>query len=129
VANDNFRMRSAPVEGTYHVLTGLEAPSGGVVAGQMGQATDTYYVVVTDVAEGEEFAAAYHIERIELPCNATTTGEFTVGEKVYIDLVNQIIVDSAAASALDLIGVVTKAPVLGATWVEIEFDGKLHIVA
>jgi len=129
MARDGFRMRSAPGEGTYHVLTGQTAPSGGYTAGQMVKLEDTYGVIVSDADSGDLVAVAYKIERIELPCNAASTGEFALGEKVYIDTVNQIIVDSAAQSGLDVIGVVTKAPAAGATWVEIEFDGTLHIVA
>lgn len=122
-----FRLRTAPGEGTYHVLS-FTIASGGVTAGDMVNVGDTYGVVVEDGTVGNTGVCVYKAERIMVPCAPASTALFTVGEKVYLDTATGLVTDTTTSNTV-LIGIVTLASAVGDTQVEIDLDGTLHLVS
>lgn len=105
----------------------VTAPSGGYVAGQLLLVGNTVGVVVEDADEGDEVAVVYKAEKIVVPCVAATSGSFDVGDKVYYDVADAEVNQSAGGNYL--CGIVTEAPAVGDETVEIELDGTLCITS
>jgi len=112
-----------PVASTEAVT--VTAPSGGYVAGEMVTLNDCIGVVATATAAAALAAVFIKAPKIVLACAAAATAGYAVGEKVYYDG-TQI---TETASGATLCGTVNVASVVGATEVNINFDGRLGITS
>ena len=103
----------------------VTAPSGGYTAGQLLAVGDQYLtgVIVKDADEGEDVTLIYKARRIVVPCVAVTSGSFDVGNRVFYDVADAEVNESASGN--HLCGVVMEAPAVGAEEVEIELDGTM----
>jgi predicted RecA/RadA family phage recombinase len=120
----NFKLRSNLERAWTFVVT---APSAGYTAGQLLLVGDTVGVVVKDADEGDEVAVVFKAEKILVPCVAATSGSFDVGDKVYYDVADAEVNQSAGGNYL--CGVVVEVPTVGDEEVLIALDGTLNIVA
>ncbi|MFA5160311.1 MAG: DUF2190 family protein [Candidatus Omnitrophota bacterium] len=112
-----------PLEVCHNTV--VTAPSGGYTAGQLLAVGDQYLtgVVYKDAAEGEDAVLIYKARRVVVPCVVVTSGSFDVGNRVFYDVADAEVNESASGN--HLCGVVMVAPAVGAEEVEIELDGTM----
>jgi len=117
-----LKMRCSLADCSTTVIT---APSGGYTAGQLVAVGDQYLtgVIYKDVDAGEDAVLIYKAPRILVPCVAVTSGAFDVGNRVFYDVVDAEVNESASGN--HLCGVVMVAPSVGDEEVEIDLDGTM----
>lgn len=103
----------------------VTAPSAGYTAGDMVAIGDQYMVgvVCKDAAAGEEVAVIYKAPKIVVPCAIVTSGAYDLGNRVFFDVADAEVNESASGN--HLCGAVTEVPAVGAETVEIELDGTM----
>ena len=104
----------------------VEAPSGGVTAGDFGSSNDTNGLYATSQDAEVDVALIYFAPAVIAPAaTADSTVTYAVGDIVYYDATNGEITNTASGN--DAIGTVREDAVAGDTEVEIALDGRLHL--
>ena len=122
----DFKMRSRAE--TIHSF--LTAPAAAITAGQMAVINDVvgvYPVALLTADIGDDVAFIYKAEKIIVPCAIATSGSYTEGSKVYYDVADAEVNESASGNYL--CGIVLEQPTVGDEEVLIELDGMLSIVS
>ncbi len=97
-------------------------------AGDIFAKGNTVLIAVEDCANLAEGVGCHQSDRILVPCLTATTGDYAIGTKVYYDNGNNRVTQTSNTGDL-ICGVVTTAPSVGDTSVEIYFDGTMNIVS
>jgi len=102
------------------------APSPGVSAGDLVFVEDIVVVATHDADTGDDCLGLTRAPKILLPCAAAATAGYAVGERVFFDVADAELNESASSN--HLCGVVTKASAVGDEEVQVNFNGLMGVL-